>query len=322
MVYTLYLRISPCNKYYVGCTTKTPEARAGEGGIGYIESHMWEDIQKYGWDAFKTEILAQTEDVEEATQLEDYYMKVYDSMNPEHGYNTIKSGGARSAESIRRQSESMHRNLTDPNSYFQSEERREKQSKGIKAGLSKPEVRQKMRDNAKAYWTDEAKKRHSEKMKEVMHRPDVRANYEKAMADPERRARLAESLKRVSNDPERRKATSNHMKARWADPEYRRVQSERIKEAQSRPEVKAKRVATLKARNAQPGEYEKRCARMKVVQSRPEVRAKRSKARKGKVWVHKIANGEAIRLVITQGELESYCQQGYKPGMGPRNKNI
>lgn len=213
MVYTLYLRISPCNKYYVGCTTKTPEARAGEGGIGYIESHMWEDIQKYGWDAFKTEILAQTEDAEEATRLEDYYMKRYDSMNPEHGYNIIKSGGARSAESIRKQSESMHRNLTDPESYFQSEERREKQSKAIKAGLSKPEVRQKMRDSAKAYWTDEAKKRHSKKMKEVMRRPEVRAKCEKAMADPESRARRAQSYKRISNNPEFKKANSERMKA-------------------------------------------------------------------------------------------------------------
>lgn len=78
----------------------------------------------------------------------------------------------------------------------------------------------------------------------------------------------------------------------------------------------------MKARNAQPGEYEKRCARMKIVQSRPEVRAKRSKARKGKLWVHKIADGKATRLVINQSELESYRQQGYKPGMGPRNKNI
>ena len=62
-------------------------------GYGYKRcTAFWRAIEKYGWDNFTYEILAQDLTEEDAKQLEKYYIKLYDSTNPEKGYN-ISAGG-------------------------------------------------------------------------------------------------------------------------------------------------------------------------------------------------------------------------------------
>lgn len=90
-------------KKYVGQTGKNKaEERWGYNGIQYKPSknpknnhgnyHFWNSIQKYGWDNFKHEILKDNLSKEEANYWEKYYIKEWDLLNPNKGYNH-KEGG-------------------------------------------------------------------------------------------------------------------------------------------------------------------------------------------------------------------------------------
>lgn len=92
-MYTVYKYTSPSNKVYIGLTSGTQNKRARSKGYGYKRcTAFWRAIEKYGWDNFTYEILAQDLTEEDAKQLEKYYIKLYDSTNPEKGYN-ISAGG-------------------------------------------------------------------------------------------------------------------------------------------------------------------------------------------------------------------------------------
>lgn len=319
MLYTLYLRISPTGLYYVGCTTKSVEARAGVDGVGYRESRMWSDIQKYGWSSFQTEILDVTEDAELAAQLEDFYMDLFDSRNPLHGYNKDRSGGARTTESIEKQSQTMHKNLTDPNSYFQSSERRLKQSAALKISHNRPEIKAKLSDAAHAYWTEENRANRSELMKRVMSRPEIKTKIQARSADPSYRQKLSEAIRESINE-ETRQLRSNQLKEQWENPEFREKRIEALRKAQNRPEVRQKRSETLRARLNSPEEKAKRSRVQQEVHSRPEVLEKMSKARKGKRWMYR-QNGTSLeRRCVDPADIEKYQNQGYRLGLGPRNK--
>ena len=92
-MYTVYKYTSPSNKVYIGLTSGTQNKRARSKGYGYKRcTAFWRAIEKYGWDNFTYEILAQDLTEEDAKQLEKYYIKLYNSTNPEKGYN-ISAGG-------------------------------------------------------------------------------------------------------------------------------------------------------------------------------------------------------------------------------------
>lgn len=92
-MYKVYKYTSPSNKIYIGITCKTLACRARYNGCGYDGCAAFERaIKKYGWNNFQCEILAQDLTEEEAKRLEKYYIKLYDSTNPEKGYNITKGG--------------------------------------------------------------------------------------------------------------------------------------------------------------------------------------------------------------------------------------
>lgn len=92
-MYKVYKYTSPSNKIYIGITSKTLNERAKYNGCGYERcTAFWRAIEKYGWENFTCEILAQELTEEEAKRLERYYIKLYNSNNSENGYN-ISSGG-------------------------------------------------------------------------------------------------------------------------------------------------------------------------------------------------------------------------------------
>lgn len=96
------------NKVYVGQTTSTPEKRAKKNGKGYIHcKHFYSAILKYGWLSFKLEILEQV-DSNVADEREQFYIKFFNSTNPEFGYN-LDLGGC--AEKIR--SEQTKQKISD-----------------------------------------------------------------------------------------------------------------------------------------------------------------------------------------------------------------
>lgn len=88
----VYVHISPSNKYYVGITKLKPIERWGSDGKMYNKQLFYRAIQKYGWENFQHEVIAENLTLEEACQFEMKLIEVLDA-NGEHGYNGDKGGG-------------------------------------------------------------------------------------------------------------------------------------------------------------------------------------------------------------------------------------
>lgn len=93
-MFTIYRYVNKVNnKSYVGQTQTTLENRAQSNGSNYKESRrFYEAIKKYSWSNFKPEILCTAETRQEADDLERFYIKKFNSSNPDYGYN-IEHGG-------------------------------------------------------------------------------------------------------------------------------------------------------------------------------------------------------------------------------------
>lgn len=91
--FIVYKHTSPNGKVYIGMTCLKPAQRWKKGGSGYKRNtHFWGAIQKYGWENFKHEILAENLIQAEAEKLEIEEIKKHKSTNKNYGYN-IASGG-------------------------------------------------------------------------------------------------------------------------------------------------------------------------------------------------------------------------------------
>ena len=76
-------------KIYIGQTCRTMEKRAGYQGHKYKGCpKFWNAIQKYGWDNFIPEVIAEGLSSSEASKMEVYCIKKYDSINC--GYNILE----------------------------------------------------------------------------------------------------------------------------------------------------------------------------------------------------------------------------------------
>lgn len=100
--YYVYVHTSPSEKKYVGLTSSKPKGRWGKSGAGYLCKNKYgkynqpafaHAIQKYGWDNFKHEIVANNLTKNEADSLERLLIEKFDTRNPKYGYN-IKEGGS------------------------------------------------------------------------------------------------------------------------------------------------------------------------------------------------------------------------------------
>lgn len=81
-------------KVYIGLTTVTLEAR-WRGHIKdsrVCDRHLYRSMRKYGLENFTIEEIDNTDDFKELGELERYYIKTFDSRNPDKGYN-ITGGG-------------------------------------------------------------------------------------------------------------------------------------------------------------------------------------------------------------------------------------
>ncbi len=94
-VYCVYVHTNRKNgKVYVG-QTKDVKKRFARGGSNYKKNnYFYNAIKKYGWDGFDHEILAYNLNKDEANEMEIYYIKKFDSTNPEKGYNIAPGGNA------------------------------------------------------------------------------------------------------------------------------------------------------------------------------------------------------------------------------------
>ena len=85
-MYYVYVHTVPNGKIYIGQTNDF--VRRWNNGVGYIENRQfYKDIQKYGWNNIKHEIIASFEDREDAEKLEIALIVLLQSENAEFGYN-------------------------------------------------------------------------------------------------------------------------------------------------------------------------------------------------------------------------------------------
>ena len=90
--YTVYIHISPNNKYYVGIT-KQQVKRRWRGGSGYKRNkNFYSAIQKYGWNAFQHEIIASHLTKDEACKFEITLISALKSNQKDFGYNKSIGG--------------------------------------------------------------------------------------------------------------------------------------------------------------------------------------------------------------------------------------
>lgn len=93
-MWKIYKHTFPNGKIYIG-QTKTKLSRRFMAGNGYNNCPlMSRAIAKYGWASVKTEVIHQNiTTLEEANKLEQYYIELYNSNNPQIGYNISLGGG-------------------------------------------------------------------------------------------------------------------------------------------------------------------------------------------------------------------------------------
>ena len=91
--YKVYVHIFPNGKRYYGYTSrKSINERFNKEGNGYkTQPLMWNAIQKYGWDNIEHKIIKEFNTESEALEYETKMIEKYDTTNPQHGYNIIKS---------------------------------------------------------------------------------------------------------------------------------------------------------------------------------------------------------------------------------------
>lgn len=83
------------NKSYIGLTGQEDPTKRWNR-CQYKGRLIKAAIEKFGWQNFKHEILAETTHVATANKLERHFIKEFDTLNPEHGYNVARGGGFRS----------------------------------------------------------------------------------------------------------------------------------------------------------------------------------------------------------------------------------
>ena len=109
MSYSVYKHTTPNGKVYIGITSKPVEER-WLSGRGYARNnHFWNAIKKYGWDEITHEVIAEGLSKNEACKLEQFYIAMYKSADPNKGYNMTtggESGAKHTIESRKKLSES------------------------------------------------------------------------------------------------------------------------------------------------------------------------------------------------------------------------
>lgn len=132
--YCVYMHRFPNGKVYIGITSKKPEDRWGSGR-GYQTQNVYKAILKYGWDNIEHIVLFSELAREDAEQKEIELISLYQSADPEHGYN-IDLGGNYAGKHSKQTCEKISQNKKGWNP---SEETRKRMSEA-KKGKPLPEA--------------------------------------------------------------------------------------------------------------------------------------------------------------------------------------
>lgn len=173
--FTIYMIKNKTNgKMYIGQTTRSFKRRFSEHiRKSKVNEHLKNAFLKYGYDGFHYIIIDTTDTIEKLNELETYYIKLYDTINREKGYN-FNTGG---------------------NDQIPTDEVREKMSKAHKGRKHTPEWIEKRKRFGEQHHcfgkkhSEEYKKNLSEKMKGSgsywfgKKRPDYKTKYTRQETD-------------------------------------------------------------------------------------------------------------------------------------------
>ena len=152
LIYSVYIHTNRINqKRYVGMTSQ-PVERRWKNGYGYSEKlPIGRAIRKYGWENFGHDVILDGLNEDAAKFFERGLIELMETQNPKYGYNLCSGGDGISG-------------------YHFSEETKKKQSESAKAlnrfGNKNP--------NYGNRWTDEMRKKLSEKLKVTNQKAETR----------------------------------------------------------------------------------------------------------------------------------------------------
>ena len=129
--YKVYCHTAPNGKRYVGISNN-PEKR-WNNGEGYIKNYLfYRAIKKYGWDAFKHEILYDNLTLKQAGELEKKIINEWNLLNPQYGYNLREGGNGKFSEYSRYLMSKSRKNNKNSVGQYHSPENRKKISDSLK----------------------------------------------------------------------------------------------------------------------------------------------------------------------------------------------
>ena len=194
-------------------------------------THLNNALITHGSEVFVIKQIDTAKSQTELDKKETYYIKKYDSMNHEKGYNMTegKQGGKLRPEVKKKISEGTKKRFEDPNE-------RKKTSEGTKKRYEDPEERRKVSEGTKKRYEDpNERKTTSEGAKKRYEDPNERKKISKGgkkrYEDPRERKKSSRAQKKRYEDPKEREKISKAVKIRWADPEERK----KLRESHKKP---------------------------------------------------------------------------------------
>lgn len=143
-MYTVYCHTNKLNgKRYFGITSKRPEVRWGNGNNYRSSRHFNFAIEKYGWDGFTHEVIAEGLTKEEACQMEQDLIMEYKTTDDRYGYN-LSTGGESGAAGVVVSAETRAKRSAIFKGRRHSDESRRKMSEAAKGRTFSPETLAKM----------------------------------------------------------------------------------------------------------------------------------------------------------------------------------
>ena len=101
MDFIVYVHIFPNGKLYFGITSQKPLHRWYSDGSGYKKSPLiYNAIKKYGWDNVKHSIVFDSLSKEDAIEMEQYLILMFDTINSDIGYNLTFGGEGRFGHTV------------------------------------------------------------------------------------------------------------------------------------------------------------------------------------------------------------------------------
>jgi len=198
-------------KYYVGQHSKSddPQVRWRDhvndaNSARKRQRYFYNAILKYGPDAFKVEVLAYADTLEELNSAECMWIAISGSYNKEMGYNSTFGGSGM--------------NLT--------EAAQQRQKQGIRNKWKEPAHREKM---LKSLSDPEIIVNRIKKFKETMAEPTFNLKFREAIRKSRNTKEYQENTHKARNTEEYRKALSEGVKKSWEDPKRREKQKRKVK---------------------------------------------------------------------------------------------